>query len=127
MNPTDCLYHKEHLWVRREGANEAWIGMTHHAQENLGEVSYIEHPEAGNEIKNGISFGTVESVKTTSDLISPISGTILSVNEGLSADPTCINRDPYREGWILKVRIGDIDELSELMSAEEYEIHLNGG
>lgn len=127
MAPTDCLYHKEHLWVRREGANEAWIGMTDHAQENLGEVSYIEHPEAGNEIKEGVSFGTVESIKTTSDLIAPISGKILSVNEILSADPSHINRDPYREGWILKVRIGDIGELSKLMSAEQYEIQLNGG
>jgi len=127
MAPTDCLYHKEHLWVRREGANEAWIGMTDHAQENLGDVSYIEHPEAGNEIKEGVSFGTVESIKTTSDLIAPISGTILSVNEMLSADPCHINRDPYREGWILKVRIGDASELSKLMSAEQYESSLNGG
>ena len=127
MAPTDCLYHKEHLWVRREGENEAWIGMTDHAPENLGDVSYIEHPEAGNEIKEGISFGTVESIKTTSDLVSPISGTILSVNELLSADPSHINRDPYREGWILKVRIADIGELSKLMSAEQYTIQLNGG
>lgn len=126
MTPIDCLYHKDHLWVRQEGENEAWIGVTHYAQNSLGEVVYIECAEAGTEIKQGVSFGIVESVKVMSDLISPISGTVLSVNDAVLADPCCINRDPYREGWLLKVKIADISELSGLMSAENYEHHLKG-
>lgn len=126
MTPTDCLYHKDHLWVRQEGENEAWIGVTHHAQDSLGEVVYIECAEAGTEIRQGISFGIIESVKVMSDLISPISGSVLSVNDMVSADPCCINRDPYLEGWLLKVKIADISELSGLMSAENYERHVKG-
>lgn len=126
MTPTDCLYHKDHLWVRREGENEAWIGVTHHAQDNLGEVVYIECAEAGTEIKQGISFGIIESVKVMSDLISPVSGTVLSVNEMASTDPCCVNREPYREGWLLKVRIAEISELDSLMSAENYELYVKG-
>ncbi|BBP04215.1 glycine cleavage system H protein [Sulfuriferula plumbiphila] len=126
MTPTDRLYHKDHLWVRQEGENEAWIGVTHHAQDSLGEVVYIECAEVGTEIRQGISFGIIESVKVMSDLISPVSGTVLSVNDMVSADPCCINRDPYMEGWLLKVKIADISELSGLMTAENYERHVKG-
>lgn len=126
MTPTDCLYHKDHLWVRRDGEDEAWIGVTHHAQKNLGEVVYIECAAAGTEIKQGIPFGIIESVKIVSDLISPISGTVLSVNEVASTDPCCVNRDPYLEGWLLKVRISEISELDSLMSAKDYERLVKG-
>lgn len=124
MEPMDCLYHNDHLWVRREGENEAWIGVTRHAQDNLGEVVYIECAEVGAEIKQGAPFGNIESVKVTSDLVSPLSGTILAVNQVVSTDPSCVNRDPYQEGWLLKVRIADVSELSGLMSAENYERYL---
>lgn len=110
--------------MRQDGENEAWIGVTGHAQENLGEVVYIECAEVGVEIKQGIPFGNIESVKVMSDLVSPISGMVLAVNQVVSADPSCINRDPYQEGWLLKVRIADVSELSGLMSAENYERYL---
>ncbi|MDP1646253.1 MAG: glycine cleavage system protein GcvH [Thiobacillus sp.] len=126
MTPTDCLYHKDHLWVRRDGENEAWIGVTHHAQDSLGEVVYVECAKTGTEIKQGISFGIIESVKVMSDLVSPISGMVLSVNDMVSTDPCCINRDAYQKGWLLKVRIADVSELGGLMTAENYERHLRG-
>lgn len=124
MKPTDCLYHKDHLWVRQDGENEAWIGVTDHAQDNLGEVVYIECAEVGAEIKQGIPCGNIESVKVMSDLVSPVSGTIIAVNQTVSADPSCVNRDPYQEGWLLKVRLADVSELSGLMSAENYDRYL---
>jgi glycine cleavage system H protein len=126
MVSTDCLFHKDHLWIRREGDNEVWVGVTHHAQDSLGEVVYIECAETGTEIKQGISFGIIESVKVMSDLISPVSGTVLSVNELVSGDPCCINRDPYQEGWLLKVKLADASELSSLMSAEDYSQFVKG-
>ena len=126
MIPTDCLYHKDHLWVRPESENAVLIGVTHHAQESLGEVVYIECAEVGTEIMQGISCGIIESVKVMSDLISPITGTVLSVNSAVSADPCSINRDPYLEGWILKVKIANNTELIGLMSADDYERHVAG-
>lgn len=126
MTPTDCLYHKDHLWIRREGEQEAWIGVTHYAQNSLGEIVYVECPDVGDEIKQGSSFGVIESVKVVSDLISPLSGQVLAANELISTDPCCINRDPYLEGWLLKVEIADINELSELMTAADYANYVNG-
>lgn len=126
MTPADCLYHKEHLWVRREGENEAWVGVTHYAQNSLGEIVYVECPEVGAEIKQGSSCGVIESVKVVSDLIAPLSGRVLAINDLVSADPCCINRDPYLEGWLLKMKISDIGELSELISAVDYAEYVNG-
>lgn len=126
MTPADCLYHKEHLWVRLEGENEAWVGVTHYAQNSLGEIVYVECPEVGAEIKQGSSCGVIESVKVVSDLISPLSGRVLAINDLVSADPCCINRDPYLEGWLLKMEISDIGELSELISAVDYAEYVNG-
>lgn len=126
MTPTDCLYHKEHLWVRREGESEAWVGVTHYAQNSLGEIVYVECPEVGAEIKQGSSCGVIESVKVVSDLISPLSGRVLAINDAASADPSSINRDPYIEGWLFKMEIADIGELSELISAVDYANYVNG-
>ncbi len=124
INPSDCLYHKDHLWVKLDGEVEAWIGATEHAQESLGEVIYIECPAVNGEIKQGVSFGNIESSKVSSELISPISGVVVSVNQNATDEPSYVNRDPYRDGWILKVRIADVSELNELMSAEQYEHYL---
>lgn len=126
MTPADCLYHKEHLWVRREGESEAWVGVTHYAQNSLGEIVYVECPDVGTEIKQGSSCGVIESVKVVSDLISPLSGRVVTVNEAVSSDPSCINRDPHSEGWLLKMEIADMGELGELLSAEDYSNYVNG-
>lgn len=126
MMPADYLCHKEHLWVKPLGEDLVLVGVTHHAQNSLGEIVYVECPNAGTEIKQDVSFGIVESVKIVSDLISPVSGTVLGVNKQLTTDPCCINRDPYGEGWLLKVQLPDGQALSGLMSAADYEKYLSG-
>lgn len=126
MMPADYLCHKEHLWVRPLGEDVVLVGVTHYAQNSLGEVVYVDCPKAGTKIDQGVSFGIVESVKIVSDLISPVSGTVMEVNEQLKADPCCINRDPYGEGWLLKVRLPDSQALNGLMSAADYEKYVSG-
>lgn len=126
MTPPDCLYHKDHLWIRRAGDDEAVVGVTHYAQESLGEVVYVDCPKIGAEIQQGVSFGIIESVKVVSDLVSPVTGTVLSLNGILSDDPCSINRDPYGEGWLLKIKLANLDELSGLMSANDYERYVTG-
>lgn len=126
INPSDCLYHKDHLWVKREGQAEAWIGITDHAQENLGEVIYIECAAVDEEIKQGASFGNIESAKVASELISPITGIVVAMNQNATDEPSYVNRDPYRDGWIVKVRITDVSELNELMAARQYEHYVKG-
>tara|TARA_R110002049_G_scaffold200695_2_gene371438 strand:+ start:468 stop:833 length:366 start_codon:yes stop_codon:yes gene_type:complete len=120
------MYHKEHLWVRRENDSEAWVGVTHYAQNSLGEIVYIDCPNVGAEIIQGSAFGVIESVKVVSDLISPLTGKVLAINEAAQADPSCINRDPYLEGWLLKMEISDSSQLNDLMSAKDYADYVNG-
>lgn len=126
MTPADYLYHKEHLWAKPLGENVVLVGVTQYAQNNLGEVVYVECPKVGTEIRQAVSFGIVESVKIVSDLISPVSGRVLEVNELLTADPCCINRDPYGEGWLLKVQLQDNSGLEGLMSATDYKEYTSG-
>jgi glycine cleavage system H protein len=116
--PEELQYTKSHEWVRTED-DTATIGITDHAQEELGDIVYIELPEQGATFEAGDSFGTVESVKAVSDLYTPVGGEVVEVNEGLGDSPEKINEDPYREGWILKVRVSD--EGAGLLSASEYE------
>jgi glycine cleavage system H protein len=116
--PEELQYTKSHEWVRTED-DTATIGITDHAQEELGDIVYIELPEQGATFEAGDSFGTVESVKAVSDLYSPVGGEVVEVNEGLGDSPEKINEDPYGEGWILKVRVSD--EGAGLLSATEYE------
>ncbi len=116
--PEELQYTKSHEWVRTED-DTATIGITDHAQEELGDIVYIELPEQGATFEAGDSFGTVESVKAVSDLYSPVGGEVVEVNEGLGDSPEKINEDPYGEGWILKVRVSD--EGAGLLSASEYE------
>jgi glycine cleavage system H protein len=116
--PEELQYTKSHEWVRTED-DTATIGITDHAQEELGDIVYIELPEQGATFEAGDSFGTVESVKAVSDLYTPVGGEVVEVNEALGDSPEKINEDPYGEGWILKVRVSD--EAAGLLSATEYE------
>ena len=116
--PEELQYTKSHEWIRTED-DTATIGITDHAQEELGDIVYIELPEQGATFEVGDSFGTVESVKAVSDLYTPVGGEVVEVNEALGDSPEKINEDPYGEGWILKVRVSD--EAAGLLSASEYE------
>ena len=117
--PDDLRYHPEHDWVRVEG-DEATFGITWFAQDSLGEVVFYEPPEVGARVEKDSTYAEVESVKAVSDVIAPMSGEITAVNEGLADAPEAINADPYGDGWLVKVSVGDDRELEQLLSAEEY-------
>lgn len=119
MYPENLKYNQEHLWVKVEGST-AIIGVTYFAQKQLGEILYVEMPETGDEVNSGESFGVVESSKTASDLISPVSGKVLEINEKLDDEPESVNESPY-DSWIIKVELSNPGELDELMDAKEYE------
>lgn len=120
MNPADLRYDKEHEWVRVEGG-VAIIGISDFAQDQLGEVVYVDLPSEGDEIVAGESFGEIESVKSVSELYSPVSGTVAEVNADLDGSPETINSDPYGFGWMIKIDMSDASQLEGLMSADEYE------
>jgi glycine cleavage system H protein len=117
--PEGLRYSKEHEWVLVEG-NSATIGITEFAQEELGDVVYVELPEVGEKIVKDDPFGAVESVKAVSDIYAPVSGTVLEINDVLPDSPETINDDPYGDGWMIRVEMNDKDDLKDLMSAEEY-------
>ena len=118
--PDGLLYSKEHEWVKIDG-DTATIGITDYAQNSLGDIVYVELPKAGASISQFGNVGVIESVKAVSDLFTPISGEILEVNATLDNDPAAVNKDPYGEGWLLKVRITDAGETANLMNAADYE------
>lgn len=118
--PPGLKYSKEHEWVAAE-ESMATIGITDHAQDQLGEIVYIELPSVGEKISKDDPFGVVESVKAVSDIYAPISGTVAEVNEGLRESPEVINEDPYGDGWLIKIRASDVSEMDDLMDSEEYE------
>jgi glycine cleavage system H protein len=115
----DRLFHPEHTWAKFEDG-EAIIGITNYAQEQLGEVAYIDLPDVGDEIEVGVSFGDIESIKAVSDIISPISGTIIAVNSDLEDAPTLVNGEPYEKGWMLRVKVSDMSQKEALLSEEGY-------
>jgi glycine cleavage system H protein len=115
--PGDLQYTKTHEWVRREG-DTATVGITEHAQDELGDVVFIELPEEGASFGAGDAFGTIESVKAVSDLYAPVGGEVVEVNEALNEAPEKVNEDPYGEGWIIRLRVSGE---GNLLSAEEYE------
>lgn len=121
--PKDLKYSKEHEWVKVDG-NVATIGVTDFAQGELGDVVYVEVETVDEELDKDEIFGTVEAVKTVSDLHLPVSGTIIEFNEELEDDPEYVNSDPYGKGWMIKVEMNNPDEVDELMSAEEYAAHI---
>jgi len=117
--PDGLKYSKEHEWVLVEDG-VASIGITDFAQDELGDIVYVELPEVGEKITKDDPFGSVESVKAVSDLFAPISGTVIEVNDSLPDSPEIVNEDPYGDGWMIKVQMSDKDELKDLLGPEEY-------
>jgi glycine cleavage system H protein len=118
--PSDLKYHPEHDWARIEGET-ATLGITWYAQEQLGEVVFFDPPAVGSEVKKDQPYAEVESVKAVSDVVAPLSGEIVEVNETLGDTPEQINDDPYGAGWMVKVRLSNVDEVEQLMDASAYE------
>jgi glycine cleavage system H protein len=121
--PDELLYHPEHDWARVEG-DTATFGITWYAQDALGEVVFFEVPKLGTKAVKDDPYAEVESVKAVSDVIAPLSGEIVAVNEALADKPETINEDPYREGWLVKVKLADPSEIEELLDAAAYEATL---
>ncbi len=119
MNPEDYKYTQEHEWVRVEG-DVAVVGITDFAQQQLGDVVYVELPEPGAGVEQNQPFGSIDSVKTASDLYSPLTGEVIEVNENVNSDPALVNSDPYQDGWMIKVRPSDVSQLDSLMTSEQY-------
>jgi len=119
MIPEGLRYHTEHEWIRQEN-QMAVLGITHFAQDALGDVVYLELPKVGAVVQSGQEIGEVESTKTTSPIYTPVSGTILNVNEELREKPELVNQDPYGRGWIVKIQMSDPSESKRLMDARQY-------
>ena len=118
--PAELKYTKEHEWIRVEG-DVAFVGITEYAQSELGEIIYVEVETVGENIASGEVFGTVEAVKTVSELFMPVDGEVLELNSALEDAPELVNNDPYGEGWMVKVALSDPSQLENLLSASEYE------
>ena len=117
--PSEFKYSKEHEWVKVEG-NTATIGITEYAQGELGDIVFVELPDVDDEINEGETFGSVESVKTVSELYAPVSGKIVETNDELEDSPEFVNESPYEKAWMVKVELNDESQLDELLSAEQY-------
>ena len=117
--PDNLKYTKDHEWIRVEG-NTVYVGITDFAQGELGDIVFIEIETVGENLAKEEVFGTVEAVKTVSDLFMPISGEVLEVNQNLESNPEVVNKDPYGDGWIVKIRVQNTAELDDLLSAEQY-------
>ncbi len=120
MYPSDLKYAKEHEWVRVDG-DIATIGISDYAQDQLGEVVYVDLPSEGDEVTAGETFGEIESVKSVSELYAPISGEVVKVNEALDDAPETVNEEPYGDGWMIQVRMSDASQVDDLMDAGAYE------
>jgi glycine cleavage system H protein len=118
--PDDLKYHAEHDWARIDG-DEATLGITWYAQDQLGEVVYFDPPDVGATLTAGQPYAEIESVKAVSDVVAPLSGTVTEVNEALSDAPETVNEDPYGEGWLVKISLTDAGEVDALMDASTYE------
>ncbi|MCG8370550.1 MAG: glycine cleavage system protein GcvH [Proteobacteria bacterium] len=118
--PGDLLYTSDHEWLRREGDGSVTIGITEHAATALGDLVYVELPEIGQEVESGGEMAVVESVKAASDVYAPVAGSVTAVNEELADDPERINAEPYGDGWIVRMEVGNLDE-SALMSPDAYQ------
>jgi glycine cleavage system H protein len=117
--PAELKYTKDHEWIRVEG-NEAYIGITDFAQRELGDIVYLDINGIGKEIEQNEIFGTVEAVKTVSDLFMPVTGTVLEMNSKLDSNPELVNTDPYGDGWMVRVALSNATEVTGLLSAEDY-------
>lgn len=121
--PDDLVYHPEHDWARIDG-DEATLGITWFAQDALGELVHYEPPAAGDTVTKDETYGEVESVKAVSDVVAPLSGEVLEVNQKAVDEPEVVNEDPYGEGWLVRIRVSDTGELEALMDAEAYRRHV---
>ena len=121
--PEDLRYSKEHEWVRADG-DVATIGITHFAQEQLGDVVFVELPEKGSTVRQFSSLGVVESVKAASDIYAPLSGEVIERNDKVIEKPELVNTEPYGNGWMVKVRLADKGELNQLLSPSDYRSHI---
>ncbi len=117
--PDDLKYTKEHEWLAVQGTIGT-VGISHYAQEELGDIVFVELPAAGTAVIAGEEFGTVESVKAVSEIYAPVSGEVFEINPILAGKPETINKDPYGDGWLIKIRLADLEDLKGLMSAAEY-------
>ena len=117
--PAELKYTKDHEWIRVEG-NEAYVGITEFAQGELGDIVYIDIASLGKEVAKDEVFGTVEAVKTVSDLFMPVAGTVTEVNAALNSQPELVNTDPYGEGWMVKISLADAGSVDSLLSADDY-------
>jgi glycine cleavage system H protein len=122
--PKDLLYSKEHEWIKKEG-DKVRIGITDFAQDELGDIVFVELPEVGDELELNEPFGSVESVKTVSELYAPVSGKVVEVNEELEDSPEFVNESPYENAWMIVVELSDESELDELLSADGYEAEIS--
>jgi glycine cleavage system H protein len=121
--PEDNRYAKSHEYVHLEG-DVATIGITEYAQKELGDVVFVELPQVDTELEAGDELGSIESVKAVSELFTPVSGTVIEINETLASKPDLVNTDPFGDGWMIRVRVSDPTEVDELMTAEEYDEYL---
>jgi glycine cleavage system H protein len=119
MNPTDRRYTSEHEWIKPEGDHYV-VGITAFAQDQLGDIVYLELPKVGDRIEAGNAFGVIESVKTASDLYAPITGEVIEVNSDLVDQPQSVNDDPYAAGWMIKIRAADAGDVDNLLTAAQY-------
>jgi glycine cleavage system H protein len=118
--PKDLRYTKEHEWLKVDGAKGV-VGITHFAQDQLGDVVFVEVPAVGTELEDENTFGVVESVKTVSDLYAPVAGKVVAVNKDLEANPELVNQDPYGKGWLIEIELSDSGQANGLLSAADYE------
>jgi len=121
--PQDLKYTEDHEWIKVDG-DEATVGITDFAQGELGDIVFVEIETEGEDLSKEEVFGTVEAVKTVSDLFMPLSGTVTAFNEALESSPETVNQDAYGEGWMIKIKMSDTSELDSLMSAEQYKEHV---
>lgn len=122
--PTNVKYTNEHEWIRLEG-EEAYVGITDYAQTQLGDIVFVDVPTEGETLEKGETFGSIEVVKTVSDLFLPVGGEILEVNPALEENPELVNKAPYGEGWIIRIKPTDVSEAEELLDAEAYKKLIN--
>lgn len=123
MYPENLRYSKEHEWILVEG-DTGTVGITFHAQKELGDIVYVDLPKPGVQVEQGQSFGSVESVKAVSDIYSPVTGEVISVNEALATAPEKLNQDPHGEAWLVKIRLSAPDQVKQLLSASDYQNYL---
>jgi glycine cleavage system H protein len=126
MYPSEYLYSKDHEWIRVQD-DVCLVGITEFAQQELGEVVYVELPEVGQMFDSGDEIGTIESVKAVAEIYTPVAGEVIEINEAITDDPELLNEDPHSEGWLVKIRFSSASDLKELMNAEQYEEFTKSG